>query len=265
LFIAPMITFEALALVYFVAIGAAAVFTRVPVSRRAAALAGAGAILLLIGAAAYLPLPARLGLGHLYLVAGYWLPALLVTRSAAPSGPTGFERWLHDMDRRLGRLPQPQSGSRGALELSYLLCYPLVPAAFVITWTFGPVEEASRFWTAVLASGFACYGTLPWLVARPPRDAVTAPLVTSARRTRLRSVNERVLRHVSHGMNTFPSGHVAVSVAATLVVMMVAPVAGAVLTAITVGVIAGAVAGRYHYTIDVLLGSMVGVLAAVAA
>jgi hypothetical protein len=67
-----------------------------------------------------------------------------------------------------------------------------------------------RFWTAVLLSGFVCYGSLPWLISRPPRTLTGA--TTNA--VGVRGVTQFVLARVSHGLNTFPSGHVAVSLAA---------------------------------------------------
>src|SRR5215208_7098277 len=45
-------------------------------------------------AAASLPLTARAWLGHLYLVAGYWIPAL----AAAHGGGGAFEQWLVSAD-----------------------------------------------------------------------------------------------------------------------------------------------------------------------
>jgi membrane-associated phospholipid phosphatase len=144
--------------------------------------------------------------------------------------------------------------------MAYLLCYPLVPAAFLIVWLGGSPGEVARFWVAVLLAGYACYATLPWLVSRPPR------LVTGAAATcDLGAVNAFVLGHVSHQMNTFPSGHVAVSLAAAAAIWPVSPIAG-----LTVGVIAGAVAmgavsGRYHYVVDVVAGVAVAVVAAASA
>jgi membrane-associated phospholipid phosphatase len=107
----------------------------------------------------------------------------------------------------------------------------------------------------VLGAGFVCYGTLPWLVSRPPRlidPAATEPHPISA-------VNAFILRRVSHQLNTFPSGHVAVSVAAALNTLAVWLPAGVVFSVVAVGIAVGAAVGRYHYVIDVLLGLLVGV------
>ena len=72
--------------------------------------------------------------------------------------------------------------------------------------------------------------------------------------------NVFVLGRVSHHLNTFPSGHVAVSVAAAISAGTIWPLAGGVLGIIAVGVAVGAASGRYHYIVDVLLGLAIGVL-----
>ena len=72
----------------------------------------------------------------------------------------------------------------------------------------------------------------------------------------------RVLDRASHGLNTFPSGHVAVSVAASLSVWPVSPAAAIVFGVTSAGVAVGAVVGRYHYVPDVVIGAAVGVICA---
>ena len=54
--------------------------------------------------------------------------------------------------------------------------------------------------------------------------------------------------------NTFPSGHVAGSLAVALAVAGVMPWAGLVLLALAASIAAACVVGRYHYIIDVLAG-----------
>lgn len=65
-------------------------------------------------------------------------------------------------------------------------------------------------------------------------------------------------------MNTFPSGHVAVSAACALSVARIWPQAGAALGVLAAAVAIGAAAGRYHFIVDVLLGAVVGVAAAIS-
>lgn len=248
-----MFAFEMLALAYFVALTlAAAVDSRARGPRTWRFLLRSAAVVLLIYVSSQRGAnDLRSWLGHAYLVFGYWLPALL---AGPPSSP--FESWLRRSDERWRRwaftLPR---WSRSLLEVSYLLCYPLVPAAFTVVWLRGSQQDIDRFWTAVLVAGFACYGSLPWLVSRPPRSLALGAAPPES----IRRVNIALLNRLSHGLNTFPSGHVAVSIAAALMLLDVSLVAAVVFGLVAAAIAAGAVIGRYHYAIDVLLGAAVGV------
>jgi membrane-associated phospholipid phosphatase len=267
-----MTPFEWLALIYFAAVPLAAARH----ARPRGWLYAAGAILLVIVARLAAPWEARAWLPHAYLMLGYWIPAAF-TRGINPR----FETWLTNADERLDarlraadapRRPtgdpmaaeSPQS-ARGSwrpshlLELAYLLCYPLVPAAFTIVFLLGTPEDVVRFWIAVLAAGYACYWSLPWTAARPPR------LVSPREATLLAGINAHVLGRVSHNMNTFPSGHVAVSLAASLAVVWVSLAWGLGLLAMAVTIAVAAVNGRYHYLVDVLVGAGVAVAAVLIA
>ena len=207
---------------------------------------------------------ARLWLGHLYLIAGYWLPALLVTRA-----PNRFEAWLLSTESawrssQLARAPLARTlmvRVRPLTELAYLCCYPVVPAAFLTVYVNGSVADVNRFWMSVLAAGYVCYISLPWLVSRPPRVLTRSDRSGRSDRSTLwvRRLNVKMLDSLSHGWNTFPSGHVAVAFAAALSVMPSAPRAGIVFLALAVGILIGSVTGRYHYTLDALIGASVGV------
>jgi membrane-associated phospholipid phosphatase len=242
-----MTPFEWLAVTYFIALLSAA--RPAPRPRRGALFVG-GAIALVIVARFALPWTARAWLAHAYLVLGYWIPAAFV-----PASPNErFERWLAHTDRYLTRA-WPLSGTDDVLELAYLLCYPLVPAAFVSVLTVGTMEDIERFWVSVLGAGYACYVTLPWTAARPPRllnaDPTRVPRALAA-------VNAMVLGRVGHQLVTFPSGHVAVSVAAAFAVGRVRPEMGAAFGVVALLIAIAAVAGRYHFVVDVLLGLLVG-------
>jgi hypothetical protein len=253
-----MAAFELLAALYFFAIAAGALVARAGWLRRIAVSASA------VGAAAAVSLIASAGADalrawapHLYLVAGYYLPAMLVP---FPSGPSRFERWLLESDRRWHSvLPTLPRALVEVTELAYLVCYPLVPASFGVIWSYGSTGDVNRFWLAVLGAGYASYASLPWLVSRPPRLLLSP---ADAAGPHLRALNVQVLGRVSHQLTTFPSGHVAVSAASAFVVMTVGPISGLLVGVIAAGVAVGAVAGRYHFVIDVLLGIVVAALAA---
>jgi membrane-associated phospholipid phosphatase len=255
--------YEGLAVVYFG--GLALATLAVPGPRRVGAmllaLAASGAV---AAAALYGSDTLRAWLPHVYLVAGYWLPAFIAQRTA---DATKFERWL----RRTDDVLRPESGAlpvffKELTELAYLLCYPLVPASFAVVWLVGSSADVDRFWMAVLPAGYACYVSLPWLVSRPPRLAGVphAPADGRSRipaRHRIADANLCVLGRVSHELNTFPSGHVAVSLASAVCVGWVSPTAGALVGVATVAIALGAAAGRYHYVLDVILGLIVGAAA----
>jgi hypothetical protein len=245
-----LVTFEQFAAAYFLLIGVLGPFSGAPARRAAvASLAAFGFAASIAALPRLLAVDPRAWIGHLYLAAGYWLPALLVTRS-----PGAFEAWLRSTEPEAARTLRV----RGHLaELAYLCCYPLVPAAFITVYTTGSIADVDRFWTAVLTAGFVCYISLPWLVSRPPRVLEDAIVDTSP----VRHINLHVLDRFSHGWNTFPSGHVAIAVAAALSVVSVAPHAGVAFLIVTAGIVVGSVSGRYHYTIDALAGVLVGLAA----
>ena len=188
-----------------------------------------------------------------YIAAAYWVPALL--RWHGPD--LRFQGWLVRSDDvlRARLVPLPRSLLLIA-EMAYLTCFALVPGACVfVLWTASD-QAVARFWTAVLLAGFACYGTLPWLRALPPRAARARPFSTEA----LPRVNAFVLHHVSHGFTTVPSGHVAVSVAIVGALAPISRPAAVIAGVIAAGVAVGAAAGRYHYLVDVLLGIGVAIV-----
>jgi membrane-associated phospholipid phosphatase len=247
-----MTSFEWLAAIYFVLMPLSAA----RYARPRGWLYAAGALALVIVTRFAAPWPARAWLPHAYLVLGYWIPAVFT-----PGVNPKFEAWLAEADRRLG------NGLSGVgrwpaklrFELAYLLCYPSVPAAFAVVFIAGNREDITRFWIAVLLAGYACYGSLPWTAARPPR------LISAPEPIYFARINAHVLGRVSHNLNTFPSGHVAVTLAAALVVCSLSMAWGLGFLAIATAVAVAAVNGRYHYLVDVLVGAGVGVAAVLTA
>ena len=248
-----MTTFEGLSIGYFLALAGAAWWTDAPRSRQgrlSIVALGLAAAIALVATSSLITL--RLWLPHAYLLAGYWMPAHLAT---VPQTATHLEGLLRRGDAIVtGHLHRLPSWIVRVLESAYLMCYPVVPAAFTVIWVRGGGEDVTRFWVAVLTSGYACYMSLPWLISRPPR----LTLDTAARHTSVRVLNLFVLDRFSHGLNTFPSGHVAVACAAAGSVTAVAPIMGAILWIVAAGIAAGAFVGRYHYAADVIIGAIVG-------
>ena len=200
----------------------------------------------------------------LYLLAGYWLPALLVRTSNTP-----FERSLLAFDRRIfgghGLDVFVRTAPRAVLEyfeFAYLLCYAVVPLGFAWLVLTGSEERAGMFWSTVLLASFSCYGLLPWLPTRAPR-AVEPP--APRRLLVVRSLNLLVLDRASVQWNTFPSGHTAASVAAALAVGSASPEAGIALGFVAASIAIGSVVGRYHYAADAIGGALVAVAAFIMA
>jgi membrane-associated phospholipid phosphatase len=245
-----MTSFEWLALAYFILMP----LSGASHARPRGWLYALGAIALVIVARFTMPWPARAWMPHAYLVLGYWIPAAFT-----PGINPRFESWLVRADARLGSWRFGVGRAQHFLELAYLLCYPSIPAAFAIVFVAGDRDDITRFWIAVLLAGYASYGSLPWTAARPPRLISAPEAIFFAR------VNAHVLGRVSHNMNTFPSGHVAVTLAAALVVWSVSVAWGGVFLAIAMAVAVAAARGRYHFLVDVLVGAGVGVGAFVTA
>jgi membrane-associated phospholipid phosphatase len=197
----------------------------------------------------------------MYLLAGYWLPAMIVRHPNV-----GIERALLRFDHTLfgqnGLAHFEQRAPRVLveyLEAAYLLCYA-VPLAGYISLRAGGHDAATidRFWTIVLLASFACYGVLPWMPTRAPRAVEPS---SRAPRSRIRSANLAVLDRASVQWNTFPSGHAAASLATALAVGADMPIAGMAIAGIAISIAVGSVVGRYHYAADALTGAGVAMLA----
>ena len=196
-----------------------------------------------------------------YLLVGYWLPALLVREPNV-----NLERRLLEVDRALfgvnGLARFEQQAPRLVieyLELAYLLCYAIVPAGYACLLLAGrDAATIDRFWTIVLLASFMCYGLLPWMPTRAPRALEPAP---RAARSSIRKLNMAVLDRASVQWNTFPSGHTAASVATALAVAADMPLAGLGLGLIAVSIAAGSVVGRYHYAADAITGAAFAIAA----
>src|SRR5215468_10963642 len=217
--------FERLVVAYLAFFALAALFADVEREKRTRTAAAAASLALAVyGASRLLPTAARLWLAFLYIPLGYWIPMPLVP----PRRGGAFEAWLIRTDAALrGAVDAMPRWLAYSAEIGYLFCFPIIPIAFAVVRVAGSQAEVARFWTAVLAAAYACYITLPWLVSRPPRliERGTA----GASPTAVSRANVFVLGRLSHHLNTFPSGHVAVSVAAAIAAGRVEPFAGVVL------------------------------------
>ncbi len=157
------------------------------------------------------------------------------------------------------------------LELSYLLCYPLVPlgvAAIHFGVRRGEGRESSAklqiamndFWVAVLLATLFSYAVYPFFPLTPPRVLfadVPGPHVEPL----LRRLNFWLLDHYSVQACIFPSGHVAAATAVALAVRKHVPRLGTLFVILAVNVALATVCGRYHYAVDAAAGALVGAVA----
>ena len=195
-----------------------------------------------------------------YLLQGYWLCGLFFERPMRT-----VEERLLQLDRRLFALTHLPALVRRAprallelLELAYLCAYPFIPATLGLLYASGQRAEIDQFWIAVLIAAFGCYGMLPWLQTRPPRSIEPAGPIDQ-RPLALRRLNMAVLDRGSVRVNTLPSGHAATALAAALVVGELLPGLLPILVAVALAIALTTIVGRYHYTLDTVLGLAVGV------
>lgn len=107
---------------------------------------------------------------------------------------------------------------------------------------------------------YLCYAITPFVPALPPRNLGQERTASSSTNGQVlkksRVFNLWILEHGSIHAISFPSAHVASSLAVSLVLMHYLPLAGAIFLAITFWIAVAAVVGGYHYAIDVVLGAL---------
>ncbi len=189
-----------------------------------------------------------------YLLWCYWIPAHVrdgLDVEAERRLRHVDVQWAGPLIRGVSRLPRLFVE---VLEFTYLLCYPLLPLGFALVRYPGAQGGAEAYQAAVLVAASLSYGALPWVRTRPPRAVEAPPVPHSA----VRALNERLLLGASVQLNTFPSGHVATSVAAALCLLAARPIAGALFVLAALGIAVTCVSRRYHYLADVVLGAAAG-------
>ncbi len=186
-----------------------------------------------------------------------WLPLPLMLLAYWQSGPffvrpnERLQTFLLDLDHRLLAGVKPPGWIAQFLELAYVFCYPLFPMGMAVLYFSGQRQASDFYWTAIAISTYFCYALLPFLPTSPPR--VLEPPIPAAG---VRRLNQWLVLHASIQANTFPSAHVAATMSAALILVLVLPAAGLVFLAAAVAIAAGAVLGRYHYLADAMLGAL---------
>lgn len=245
-------TAERVALAYFVYLGVVCWLRPIGAARRArvslVALVGTIAVWRIAAG----PPAIRLWAPLAYILVGYYASAYLFV---SPS--VRLERWLLEWDRRLlgdpsrrfAGWPRPLVGT---LEIIYMGCFILIGAGFVILAANGYAGTADHYWTLVVGSELGSFAPLAFFQTRPPWALERKPVLAD------RSVHElaaRMTRLFTIRVNTFPSGHVAGSLAVALGVMAVMPRTGLLLFVLAIAVAVATIVGRYHYVVDAIAGA----------
>jgi membrane-associated phospholipid phosphatase len=202
-----------------------------------------------------------------------WLPAALLLIPYWQIGQfftrpdSGLEGRLVAFDRAFFKLLgfKPESASIGVglstyLELAYVLAFPLIPLGLAVLYVTGLRGSVDYYWSVVLPPTYACYAITPFVQALPPRmlsgyHTFKMPVTKVAR------LNHRILRQASIHAITFPSGHVASSVAVALVLLRLEPWAGPIFLWIALSIAVATIVCGYHYAADVLLAVVLTVVA----
>jgi membrane-associated phospholipid phosphatase len=144
-------------------------------------------------------------------------------------------------------------------EFAYLMCYPIVPLGVAVLYAAGMRSRVDHYWTIVLLAAYICYAVSPLVQALPPRTLVDDKTL-GIPPSKVRDLNRWILRHASIQVITFPSAHVAASVAASLVLFELVPWMGLVFAWVAVSIAVATLVGGYHYVADVLSAILVAFL-----
>jgi PAP2 superfamily len=182
-----------------------------------------------------------------------WIPALIMLVVYWQGGSffsqtnEKLQRFLEAFDEKF--FPFFPIRFQAYWEVAYFFCYPLVPAAVATLHGLHLQSKADFFWAIVLPPTFLCHLVVSFYQTQPPW--VILNLQPSGF---LRKINFIVIRHASIQINTFPSAHVAASIAVALAMLHLHLIAGLVFSFFALSITGATVVGRYHYAADAVLG-----------
>ncbi|HEY1212671.1 MAG TPA: phosphatase PAP2 family protein, partial [Bryobacteraceae bacterium] len=141
-----------------------------------------------------------------------------------------------------------------SMEWAYMLCYPLPLLGLATLYAAGLSREADSFWAFVLLPTYLCYAITPFVPAMPPRFLESEHRESQATKSKI--FNLWIQKHGSIHAISFPSAHVAASLAISLFLLHKVPAAGVFFLVISFWIAVAAVVERYHYAVDVVLGAV---------
>ena len=186
------------------------------------------------------------------VLAGYYLSGRFFV---SPS--TAFEHWLMSWDLRLlgdptkrfARWPGPLLAY---LEIVYMGCFLLPPAGFAALVLTGRAGLADRYWTMVMGAEFGAFASLSLIQSRPPWLIERRAVLPDRAIHRLAS---QMVEHFTIRANTFPSGHVAGSLAVAFALLGPMPWVGIAMLFLAGTISVACIVGRYHYVVDGVAGA----------
>jgi hypothetical protein len=154
----------------------------------------------------------------------------------------------------------PSRALSETLHAGYLSYYALIYGPPLRLFVLGRRREFGETAFTVLLAFVGCYTAFVLFPVQGPWFEWAAP--TTIPHGPIRATVERLLHAGSSRGTAFPSSHVAVSVAQTLVTLRLQPALGVVAALCTLTLALGAVYGGLHYGIDVVVGAVCGVVIA---
>jgi membrane-associated phospholipid phosphatase len=201
-----------------------------------------------------------------------WLPVLLLLfpywqvgqffTEADPVAEKRLAMFDHTFFRAFGIAPAETSVGPATgmfLELAYLMVYPLMPLGLATLYATHSRQFVNYYWIVVLLATYLCLAITPFVPAMPPR-ALDSYERFRMPPSKLGAVNRFILRHGSIQAITFPSAHVASSMAVSLVLLRVQPWAGLIFLFIALSIALATVMGGYHYAADALLALLLAIV-----
>jgi membrane-associated phospholipid phosphatase len=146
------------------------------------------------------------------------------------------------------------------LHAAYLSYYLIIFVPPILLFLRGDRDRFRAGVFALMLTFFVHYLFFIYFPVQGPRYLYPAPTGELENGVIYQLVH-RVLEAGSSQGSAFPSSHVGVSVAQTLVVWRFLPRLAPIITLLTIGLALGAIYGGFHYATDAVFGALLGVLA----
>ena len=149
----------------------------------------------------------------------------------------------------------PSAAVSEPLHLAYLSYYPIIYVVPALLWRRGRADDFAVATFALMLTFIACFACYVAFPVAGPRYLWD----TAAPDAPVRRLATWLLESGSSRGTAFPSSHVAVAVAQTIIAFrFIGSGAGLTLAALTAGLALGAIYGGFHYALDVIAGIVLG-------